>query len=133
MQNSVFTFWICCSVASEYQTIAPEIFCWQAPTTLRGKTCGMCGDFNGEITHEYEGPDMTIYKKPEDFAKRYVIPSRSCETPTSLAQDSSMSIEEPGTANPPSLVCYIVLQENKIWIKFVHDCYVTVTVDTEAI
>ncbi|XP_078575476.1 vitellogenin-6-like [Branchiostoma floridae x Branchiostoma japonicum] len=45
----------------------------------RKKLVGLCGNFDGEQSNEYEGPREEIYKTPKEFALSYLIPSSQCE------------------------------------------------------
>jgi hypothetical protein len=42
--------------------------------------CGICGDFNGEQTNEFEGPDKTLFEDVTMFANSYVIPDDNCKS-----------------------------------------------------
>jgi len=45
---------------------------------FRGRTCGLCGNFNGQRFDEYEGPSKMIYDKPEYSTIKYMIASEEC-------------------------------------------------------
>ncbi|XP_078656548.1 uncharacterized protein LOC144902798 [Branchiostoma floridae x Branchiostoma belcheri] len=45
----------------------------------RKKLVGLCGNFDGEQSNEYEGPREEVYRSPKEFALSYQVPSRQCE------------------------------------------------------
>jgi len=45
----------------------------------QGKTCGLCGDNNGESEDEFSGPDFCRYAEEEDFANSYALSGQHCE------------------------------------------------------
>jgi len=47
----------------------------------RGHLAGLCGDFNAETYHEFEGPDHCIYKNPLNFAYSWSVKADSCTIP----------------------------------------------------
>jgi hypothetical protein len=44
-----------------------------------GRTCGLCGDFNGEHLSEFRAPTQAVLKKPEHMAISYMIPGPQCD------------------------------------------------------
>lgn len=51
----------------------------EASQFLRSKVCGLCGNYDGQIRLEYEGPERSIHAQPESFAVSYTIPSDTCD------------------------------------------------------
>lgn len=45
----------------------------------KGKTCGICGDFNGESESEFTGPDACEYQRAEDYINSYALSGQHCE------------------------------------------------------
>ncbi|CAH1244184.1 Hypp7221 [Branchiostoma lanceolatum] len=45
----------------------------------RKKLVGLCGNFDGEQSKEYEGPREEVYKSPKEFGLSYLVPSKQCE------------------------------------------------------
>ncbi|KAL7371755.1 hypothetical protein ABVT39_004386 [Epinephelus coioides] len=43
------------------------------PSTYRGKTCGLCGNFNGNPNDEFHTPSGTIVTTPDEFGKAWKV------------------------------------------------------------
>ena len=43
-----------------------------------GKVCGICGDNNGDTTHEFRASNGSIYKTSEPFAESYLLKDNEC-------------------------------------------------------
>jgi hypothetical protein len=50
----------------------------EASNMLRGRLCGLCGDFNGEKMGELKGPRGCVFTHPHRFGRSYMLPSESC-------------------------------------------------------
>lgn len=46
---------------------------------MRGQTCGLCGQADGEIRQEYRTPNKHIAKNAVNFAHSWVIPATTCQ------------------------------------------------------
>ena len=44
----------------------------------QGKTCGICGNNDGESEKEFEGPSQCLYSEPEDFVRSYSMSGQHC-------------------------------------------------------
>lgn len=51
----------------------------QASNTLRGRLCGLCGDFNGEKLADMKGPAGCVFNNPIAFGRSYALPSEGCQ------------------------------------------------------
>ena len=40
--------------------------------------CGLCGDFNGEISDEFVGPNREVYKNAQRFGRSYQHTTEEC-------------------------------------------------------
>ncbi|XP_071800092.1 vitellogenin-2-like [Asterias amurensis] len=40
--------------------------------------CGLCGDFNGETSNEFVGPNREVYKWPQQFGRSYQVSTPEC-------------------------------------------------------
>ncbi len=54
--------------------------CFQASQVLKKKTCGLCSNFDGQMSWELEGPREEGYSEESAFARSYVVPS-TCKAP----------------------------------------------------
>ncbi|XP_015930210.1 vitellogenin-6 isoform X2 [Parasteatoda tepidariorum] len=45
----------------------------QVDPRYKGELCGLCSEFNGEITREYRGVERCLYMNEEDFAKSSIV------------------------------------------------------------
>jgi len=50
----------------------------EASNMLRGRMCGLCGDFDGEKMGELKGPRGCIHVSPLTFGRSYAVPSEGC-------------------------------------------------------
>jgi len=48
----------------------------------KGKTCGQCGDNNGEAVNEFRGASGCVHRSSSDFAYSYVVPDATCSAPS---------------------------------------------------
>ncbi|KAM6896995.1 alpha-tectorin-like [Xenentodon cancila] len=52
---------------------------FSVPPSYRGKTCGLCGNFNGNRSDEFLTPDGSIVTAPDDFGAAWKVPGNySC-------------------------------------------------------
>ena len=54
------------------------------------------------MVNEYEGPNMTIYKNPMHFVKKYIVPSDNCK----VEEDKEVESHELIRSEPFSGVCF---------------------------
>jgi hypothetical protein len=52
----------------------------EASNMLRGRMCGLCGDFNGEKMAEMKGPRGCVHISPLTFGRSYAVPSHGCSS-----------------------------------------------------
>lgn len=52
----------------------------EASNMLRGRMCGLCGDFNGEKMAEFKGPRGCVHISPLTFGRSYAVPSEGCSS-----------------------------------------------------
>merc|ERR1711915_375422 len=52
----------------------------KASQVLKKKTCGLCSNFDGQKSWEFEGPREEVYAEESAFASSYAVPS-TCKTP----------------------------------------------------
>ncbi|XP_064625366.1 vitellogenin-like [Lineus longissimus] len=60
-----------------------------------GKTCGLCGDFNGEQTNEFKTPTKSVLQKPAHMAVSYLIPGPQCDAEAIKAQYGYVTLYSP--------------------------------------
>lgn len=46
---------------------------------MRGQTCGLCGQADGEFRQEYRTPNKRIAKNAVSFAHSWVVPATTCQ------------------------------------------------------
>jgi len=54
---------------------------FKAAEFYRDQTCGICGNFDGSLYKELEGPNAEIFPDQEHFLSSYTIPTEGCEAP----------------------------------------------------
>ncbi|CAG0917423.1 unnamed protein product [Notodromas monacha] len=52
----------------------------QASAMLRGRMCGLCGDYNGEKDAELKGPRGCVHLSPISFGRSYAVHSEGCSS-----------------------------------------------------
>jgi hypothetical protein len=52
----------------------------EASNMLRGRLCGLCGDFNGEKMAELKGPRGCVHISPLTFGRSYAVQSQGCSS-----------------------------------------------------
>jgi hypothetical protein len=50
----------------------------ELPQKYKGLHCGLCGDFNGEVSDEFVGPNKEVYKNPRRFGRSYQHTTMEC-------------------------------------------------------
>lgn len=65
----------------------------------KSQLCGLCGNFDGQVTKELLGPNGHSYSNADKFFRSYLIPDKSC----SLFQGSGGRSEDADQAHPPLL------------------------------
>lgn len=55
-----------------------------------GKVCGICGDNNGDASHEFRASNGRVFKNPEPFAKSYVLKDNECLQTNDWKTDSEL-------------------------------------------
>ncbi|XP_013409581.1 vitellogenin-6 [Lingula anatina] len=68
----------CQELGLSVQTDLATVKVQNNPAVYRGKTCGLCGNMNGQTKDDLEGPRKERYDNPEHFAYSYLIPSSRC-------------------------------------------------------
>ena len=56
----------------------------QVSQIYKNQLCGLCGNFDGQTTWEFEGPQRELYLNKTAFALSYVVPNSAC--PVSMTQ-----------------------------------------------
>ncbi|KAK7112847.1 hypothetical protein V1264_012232 [Littorina saxatilis] len=71
----------------------------------KNQLCGLCGNYDGQMTMELEGPKRTIFPAADDFFRSYIIPDASCpaknlaQTSKAIAAAQDMPVNQPTLNN----------------------------------
>ncbi len=79
---------------------------------FRSRTCGICGDMNGEKTSEFKAPSNCVFLDPISFARSYALVTGQCHLPPtrhSVAGTSGRCVEK--TIKPLGLITGYQLED----------------------
>ncbi|CAL4158077.1 unnamed protein product, partial [Meganyctiphanes norvegica] len=60
------------------------------PSRLKGKVCGLCGNMDGEMTSEMEGPQGCIFTDPKLFSLSWMVSGDKCNSWNVYAKQSKI-------------------------------------------
>nr|AHK12748.1 vitellogenin 2 [Patiriella regularis] len=105
----------------------------ELPLKYKGLHCGLCGDFNGEVSDELVGPNRELYKNPRRFGRSYQHTTEQCAKENQCAPSMEFAYDTeitlPGNKNqfacitkaplPRCLPTCRPIQEEPVDVEFV--------------
>jgi len=110
-KNGIMTYFIVTKVGARYFIEVPMLrlnfrytgddITNMIPATHRAQHCGLCGDFDGQFTHEMVGPSGCQMKTATDLANSYVLRDKYCKESIPMPSCPSSGM------NPAGIVGFI--------------------------
>uniref|UniRef100_A0A3P8W3Z2 Vitellogenin-2-like n=1 Tax=Cynoglossus semilaevis TaxID=244447 RepID=A0A3P8W3Z2_CYNSE len=121
MYDVVFLYLNCIKCCR--QVAVNSVFLWQFPSSqinptelkvkvadwMRGQTCGICGNADGEIRQEFVTPNQRVTKNAASFAYSWVLSGKSCRDATECHMKlESVKLEKQIMVHGQESKCYSV-------------------------
>uniref|UniRef100_A0A665WIB7 VWFD domain-containing protein n=2 Tax=Echeneis naucrates TaxID=173247 RepID=A0A665WIB7_ECHNA len=76
---------------------------------MRGQTCGLCGNADGEVRQEYRTPNERLSKNGVSYAHSWVLPGKSCRDASECyVKQESVKLEKQMLLHGEESKCYSV-------------------------
>ncbi|CAL1540777.1 unnamed protein product [Lymnaea stagnalis] len=69
---------------------------------FKKRLCGLCGNFDSQISWEYEGPENELHATPKSFTHSYILPNPNCPAPNDVSYKADLQhsgVNKPSKGN----------------------------------